>query len=70
VRKWSGLCLLLVLPLADDCGCQRPMSMYAGAHVVTLKEARLAGLGHDSPRALTFESSGSPLIISFERSTV
>lgn len=66
MRKMVSLCLLLVLPLATI-AVDNGQVMYAGGTVVTLKEGTLGRLVTTSPTALTFESSGSPLIISFAK---
>ncbi len=64
MKKIVGLCLLLVLPLAT---IAVENVMYAGGTVVTLKEGTIGRLDTTSPTALTFECSGSQLVIPFAK---
>jgi hypothetical protein len=64
MRKVIGLCLLVVLPLAAT-AVENGQVMYAGGTVATLKEGMIGNLVTTSPTALTFEASGSQLIIPF-----
>jgi len=64
MKKIVGLCLLLVLPLAT---IAVENVMYAGGTVVTLKEGTIGRLDTTSPTVLTFECSGSQLVIPFAK---
>ncbi len=64
MKKIVGLGLLLVLPLAT---IAVENVMYAGGTVVTLKEGTIGRLDTTSPTALTFECSGSQLVIPFAK---
>ena len=66
MKKMVGLCLLLVMPLATI-AVEDGQVMYAGGTLVTLKEGTLGRLVTTSPTALTFESSGSQLVIPFAK---
>jgi hypothetical protein len=64
MKKLVGFCLLLVLPLATI-AVENSQVMYAGGTVETLKEGTPGRLVTTSPTALTFESSGSQIVIQF-----
>ena len=66
MKKIVGLCLLLLLPLATI-AVENGQVMYAGGTVVTLKEGTIGRLDTTSPTALTFECSGSQLVIPFAK---
>lgn len=60
------VCLLLVLPLAAI-AVENGQVMYTGGTVAALKEGMIGRLITSSPTELTFESSGTQLVIPFAK---
>ena len=64
MKRMVGLCLLLLLPLAAI-AVENGQVMYVGGTVTTVKEGAIGKFITTSPTALTFESSGTQLVIPF-----
>jgi len=64
MKRMVGLCLLLIVPLATI-AIENGQVMYAGGTVAVLKEGAIGKLNTTSPTALSFETSGSRLVIPF-----
>ena len=66
MKRMAVVCLLLVLPLAAV-AVENGQVMYTGGTIGALKEGMIGRLITSSPTELTFESSGTQLVIPFSK---